>query len=119
MGSGGLPIFLGLFTKRVVVLSRLVGLIVPLLVLNACGVPSAGPTGATMLSSQMSVDQFELVDVDRPLIDQLAKVRSPTLSAKFGDYRPAPKLRIGAGDGVVVTVWQTGSSGLFASTSPQ
>src|SRR5262249_21341752 len=116
-GPGGVPVFFGRFAIRVVL--RLAGFIVPLLVLNACGGPSAGPSGNAILNSQMSVDQFEMVDVDRQLIDQLAKVRSPTLSAKFGDYRPAPKLRIGAGDGIVVTLYQLGSSGLFASTSPQ
>src|SRR5262249_40819784 len=119
MGPGGVPICFGWFAIRVVVLLRLAGFIAPLLVLNACGGPSAGPTGNAILNSQMSVDQFEVVDVERRLIDQLAKVSSPTLSAKFGHYRPAPKLRIGAGDGVVVTVWQAGSSGLFASNSNQ
>src|SRR5262245_46744427 len=119
MGPGGVPICFGWFAIREVVLLRLAGFIAPLLVLNACGGPSAGPTGNAILISQIAVDQFEVVDVDRRLIDQLAKVSSPTLSAKFGDYRPAPKLRIGAGDGVIVTVWQAGSSGLFASTSPQ
>jgi len=59
-----------------------------------------------------------MVDVDRPVLDQLAKVRSPTLSAKFGDYRRPPKLTIGAGDGVVVSLYQMGSTGLFASNSP-
>src|SRR5215470_14792058 len=117
MGPAGVPIFFGRFATRVIALLRPAGFIVPLLLLNACGVPSAGPTGATMVSSQMSVDQFELVDVDRPLIDKLARVPSPTL--KFGDYRPAPKTRIGSGDAVVVTVYQAGSSGLFASNSPQ
>jgi hypothetical protein len=42
-----------------------------------------------MQNSQTSADQIEMVDVDRPVIDQLAKVKSPTLSAKFGDYRRA------------------------------
>ena len=118
MGPAGISNLLGRLI-RVVVLLRLAGFIVPLLVLNACGVPSAGPSGATVLNSQMAVDQAELVDVDRQLIDQLAQVRSPTLSAKFGDYRPAPQQRIGSGDGIVITLYQAGSSGLFASNSPE
>ena len=105
MGPAGIAELFGRRAMRVVVLLRLAGLIVPLLVLNACGGPSAGPTRSTMLNSQMSGDQIEMVDVDRPVIDQLAKVRSPTLSAKFGDYRRAPKLTIGAGDGIVVTLY--------------
>src|SRR5262249_23461710 len=103
---------------RVVVLLRPAGFIAPLLVLNACGGPSAGPMGATILNSQTSADQVEVVEGDRPVIDQLAKVRSPTLSAKFGDYRRPPKLTIGAGDGIVVSLYQMGSTGLFASNSP-
>jgi polysaccharide export outer membrane protein len=118
MGPGGIPNFFGRFATRVVVLLRPAGFIVSLLVLNACGGPSAGPMGATILNSQTSADQVEVVDVDRPVIDQLAKVRSPTLSAKFGDYRRAPKLTIGAGDGIVVSLYQMGSTGLFASNSP-
>jgi polysaccharide biosynthesis/export protein len=119
MGPGGIPNLPGRVAIRVVVLLRLAGFIVPLLVLNACGIPSAGPSGATMINSQMAVDQAEVVDVDQQLIDQLAKVRSPTLSAKFGDYRRAPEQRIGRGDGIAVTLYQAGSSGLFASTSPE
>src|SRR5262245_14023663 len=67
MGPAGVPIFFGRFAM----LLRLAGFIAPLLVLNACGGPSAGPTGTAILNSQMSVDQFEVVDVDRRLIDQL------------------------------------------------
>jgi polysaccharide export outer membrane protein len=119
MGPAGTAIFFGRFAMRVVVSLRRAGFIVPLLVLTACGGPSSGPTRAMMQNSQTSADQIEMVDVDRPVIDQLAKVKSSTLSAKFGDYRRAPKLTIGAGDGIVVSLYQMGSTGLFASNSPQ
>src|SRR5262249_48175966 len=117
MGPAGRAIPLGRSAIRIVVVLRLVGFIGPLLVLNACGGPSAGPMGAP-INSRTSTHPIELVDVARPVLDQLAKVKSPTLSAKFGDCRRAPKLTIGAGDGIAVTVYQAGSSGLFASTSP-
>ncbi|WP_291576861.1 polysaccharide biosynthesis/export family protein, partial [Bradyrhizobium sp.] len=82
--------------------------------LSACG--SAGPNLSTMMNSQtFAADKFEMVNVDSQVIDRLAKVPSPTLNAKFGDYRRPPTLLLGAGDGVVVTLWETGSSGVFAS----
>ena len=41
---------------------------------------------------------------------------SPTLHAKFGDYRRPSEFQIGVGDVIVVTIWEAGSSGMFAST---
>ena len=43
MGPAGIAVFFDRFAIRVVALLRLARFIVPLLVLNACGGPSAGP----------------------------------------------------------------------------
>jgi polysaccharide biosynthesis/export protein len=86
-----------------------------LALLCGCGfLPSAGPSRAGVM---LPSDQFELIGVNGPVARQLASVPSSTLHAKFGDYRKAPDLRIGVGDSVTVTVWEAGSSGLFASAN--
>ena len=86
---------------------------------TACGtfLPSAGPgRGAIDSESGSGKDRaFVLVDVSQSTLDALAQREVPSFARAFGSEASAPELTLGAGDGLLVTIWEAGTQPLFAS----
>ncbi len=88
------------------------------LALAGCSaLPTTGPlTDEVMQGGDTELERrYVVVDIDERVAAILARYPGPSFRARFGDYRPAPNLRIGIGDDVRVTVWEAASGGLFSS----
>nr|WP_210261166.1 polysaccharide biosynthesis/export family protein [Enterovirga sp. DB1703] len=88
------------------------------LALAGCSaLPSTGPLSddVVKLADNEIEKRYVLVDVDDRTVAILSKYQGPSLRARFGDYRPAPQIRIGIGDEVRVTVWEAAAGGLFSA----
>lgn len=93
--------------------------VIPLagLIAGCEALPSAGPlrSDITEQSQQAEQSQFVLTDINDHVLSVLAGRSEPTFGRRFGDYRPPSRYTIGVGDGVVVTLWEAGSGGLFSA----
>jgi polysaccharide export outer membrane protein len=88
------------------------------LTLAGCSsLPSSGPLSddVVKLADNDIEKRYVLVDVDDRTVSILSRYPGPSLRTRFGDYRPAPQLRIGVGDEVRVTVWEAAGGGLFSA----
>jgi polysaccharide export outer membrane protein len=82
-----------------------------------CGsslLPDAGPR-ATDVKAQYTVTgpPYALVSLTPDVINVLGAYGSRTLTATFGDRRPPPKIKLGVGDVVSVSIYESAAGGLF------
>ena len=79
--------------------------------------PRTGPSTHEVLREEHrsgDLGGYVVVDLD----ERVASIRAaqPRDSLRiFGDYRPAPDLRVGVGDSVSVTIWEAAAGGLFSA----
>jgi polysaccharide export outer membrane protein len=88
------------------------------LVLAGCSsLPSTGPLSddVVKLADNEIEKRYVLADVDDRTVSILSRYPGPSLRSRFGDYRPAPQIRVGVGDEVRVTVWEAAAGGLFSA----
>jgi polysaccharide biosynthesis/export protein len=87
------------------------------LVVSACStVPGNGPAGRDIVAAAADPNaQFALVEINDPVLAEMARWPDTSLYAHFGDYRGPVLQRIGIGDAVGVTIWEAGAGGLFSS----
>jgi len=81
--------------------------------------PRTGPsTHEVMREENRSGDLggYIIVDLDERVASIRAAQPRDTLRV-FGDYRPAPDLRVGVGDSVSVTIWEAAAGGLFSAAA--
>lgn len=82
--------------------------------------PTAGPTSSDIQSEATSdtpILPFKLVNLSREALDA-ANLRKPTkLASVFGSEVHTPKLVVGAGDGITITLWETGADPLFSNSA--
>lgn len=86
--------------------------------LAACGtLPTQGPLASDVVSqvSKDELSRYLIVDVDERIAQIVQQRRGDTFKGRFGDGRPAPYQRVGIGDGVTVTIWESAPGGLFSS----
>lgn len=89
-------------------------------VLGGCStLPSSGPV-AVEVAQQASnaipeATGFVVVDIDERVTAISAAQPRESFRSVFRDVRPAPDLRIGVGDSVVVTIWEAAGGGLFSA----
>lgn len=82
--------------------------------------PAAGPSAfeiANQESSNNELGGFILVDIDERVTSICAAQPQSSLKRVFSDRNPAPDLRIGTGDSVVVTIWEAAAGGLFSAAA--
>ena len=81
--------------------------------------PTAGPTARDVRGQEIKDNQtqFDLVDIDDNVVAALLAEPGESFHARFKKYGRPPQPKIGIGDGVVVSIWEAASGGLF-STSP-
>lgn len=88
------------------------------LVAGCEALPAAGPLRSEITEQSQPADSsipFVLADINDQVLSVLASRSEPTFGRRFGDYRPASRYTIGVGDGIVVTLWEAGSGGLFSA----
>ncbi len=76
--------------------------------------PNAGPSTMEIVSDENRVGGYVVIDLNERIASLRAAQPRDTLRI-FGDYRPAPDLRVGVGDYVSVTIWEAASGGLFSA----
>src|SRR6266851_1354847 len=81
--------------------------------------PTAGPTARDVRGQEVKDNQtqFDLVDIDDNVVAALLGEPGDSFHARFKKYGKPPQPKFGIGDGVVVSIWEAASGGLF-STSP-
>ncbi|HWD60155.1 MAG TPA: polysaccharide biosynthesis/export family protein [Stellaceae bacterium] len=94
-------------------------MVAAMLVAGCGALPTAGPTASQVISQQTGDKEarFTVVDIDDGVIDRVLAAPKPSLRAHFPAQGLPPEPRIGAGDSLVVTIWEAAGGGLFASTS--
>jgi polysaccharide biosynthesis/export protein len=86
--------------------------------LAGCGLPSSGPLVMDVVSNQSPqgvLGGYVLVAVDERVASISASQPRESFKRVFTAGRPAPDLRIGISDSVVVTIWEAGAGGLFSA----
>ncbi len=73
------------------------------------------PTSAPVDASEAPLD-YVLVDVDRKVVNILARKPNRPFDGRFSGNRNPADIRIGIGDTVRVTIFEAGSGGLFVPT---
>jgi polysaccharide export outer membrane protein len=94
-----------------------------LLLAGCTALPSSGPDhraiadgAATSLLSDPGTIAFDyiLLDINRPVLDHVADIGPGSFFRSFGRGKgPAPTIRVGVGDLVQVTIFESSSGGLF------
>ena len=77
--------------------------------------PRAGPYRSDMLAAGNLHHDIAVVDVDPVTVGFLQASPAPSLIGTFGEIKPPQEQRIGVGDAVQITLWETGAGGLFSS----
>jgi polysaccharide export outer membrane protein len=99
------------FRSGIFVLAASVGL-------AGCGLPSAGPLASDVVSAQSPqglLGGYVLVGIDEHVASISASQPRESFKRVFTSGRPAPDLRIGISDSVVVTIWEAAAGGLFSA----
>src|ERR1700736_2478071 len=87
--------------------------------LTGCaGLPSSGPI-AQEVSSQENQDSSQggyiVVDIDERIASITSSQPRDSFARVFHNTGPAPDLRVGVGDSVVVTIYEAAAGGLFSA----
>ena len=80
--------------------------------------PSSGPIARDVTSedrSDLSLGGYIVCDIDERVASITSSQPRESFQAVFRNTGPAPDLRIGVGDSVVVTIWEAAAGGLFSS----
>ena len=85
--------------------------------------PSAGP-GTTDVLSQETTDSaassgYVVVDLDERVVSVCAAQPRESFKRVFHDVLPAPDLRVGVGDSVIVTIYEAAAGGLFSASESE
>ncbi|HTW53583.1 MAG TPA: polysaccharide biosynthesis/export family protein [Stellaceae bacterium] len=86
----------------------------------ACGtLPTAGPTARQIISQQAETKQppYNVIDIDSRVVDSVLARPHESFRVRFPAHGAPPPPVIGAGDSLVVTLWEAAGGGLFASAS--
>ncbi|OYV34106.1 MAG: hypothetical protein B7Z80_22140, partial [Rhodospirillales bacterium 20-64-7] len=68
-----------------------------------------------MMNAGAQRHDVAVVDVDTHVISLVQNTASPSLAGTFGETQPPQEQRIGVGDSVQITLWESGAGGLFSS----
>jgi polysaccharide export outer membrane protein len=88
--------------------------------LSGCGLPGSGPLATDVASDQSPqgvLGGYVLVAVDERVASISASQPRESFKRVFTTGRPAPDLRIGISDSVVVTIWEAAAGGLFSAAA--
>ncbi len=66
-------------------------------------------------AASTSASDYQFVDLTESVVDILDHRSKDGFAGRFADYRPSAEPVIGVGDGVIVTIWEASSGGLFSA----
>jgi len=94
------------------------------LALAGCGsfLPASGPLSSDIVSQESvpgALTGYVLVNLDERVASITASQPRESFKRVFTAGRPAPDLRIGVSDSVVVTIWEAAAGGLFSAAPTQ
>ena len=100
-----------------------VPLVLAVSVLAGCSsMPTTGPTAGQIESARKSEtlpEGLELVEVTPVITAKLEKRREPPLSGRFDNRRPSPRLVVGVGDTLAITIFEAATAGFFSPSAGQ
>jgi polysaccharide export outer membrane protein len=82
--------------------------------------PGSGPIAMEVVSQEHSdtaLGGYVLLDIDERIAGISASQPRDSFKRVFSDVGPAPDLRIGISDSVVVTIWEAAAGGLFSAAA--
>lgn len=79
--------------------------------------PKDGPSAAkiTNINADQYYARYLVVDVTPSVVQALSAFRPKPFAEQFGTSKPAPTQRLGAGDVLQITLFESGQGGLFSS----
>lgn len=94
-------------------------LAVAALLTDCSGLPASGPLANDIVSEQSPqgvLGGYVLVDINENVASICSTQPRESFKRVFTTGRPAPDLRIGVSDSVVVTIWEAAAGGLFSAS---
>jgi polysaccharide biosynthesis/export protein len=91
----------------------------PAIVCGCSALPGSGPLVTEVVSQEKSDHQlggYVVVDIDERVAGISAAQPRESFKRVFPNTGPAPDLRIGVSDSVVVTIWEAAAGGLFSAS---
>jgi len=88
------------------------------LVSGCSALPASGPMSVDISQQQSNGEDaagYVLIDIDARVTAIAAAQPRESFQAIFADQSPAPDLRIGVGDSVIVTIYEAAAGGLFSA----
>jgi polysaccharide biosynthesis/export protein len=104
-------------TKSIIL--RILILAIAGMLAGCSSLPASGPLADEVVSEQSPqgvIGGYVVVDVDERVASVSASQPRDSFKRVFTAGRPAPDLRIGVSDSVVVTIWEAGPGGLFSAS---
>jgi len=90
----------------------------PLALAGCSALPSAGPLASDVASQEAApgaLSGYVLIDITEPVASITSSQPRDSFKRVFTTGHPAPDLRIGVSDSVVVTIWEAAAGGLFSA----
>jgi polysaccharide biosynthesis/export protein len=88
-----------------------------------CGIlPASGPIAQDIVSQESTgsvLGGYVLLDIDERVATITARQPRESFKRVFHNIGPAPDLRIGISDSVVVTIWEAAAGGLFSAAATE
>jgi polysaccharide biosynthesis/export protein len=91
----------------------------PTIVCSCSALPGSGPLAIDVVSQEKSDRQlggYVVVDIDERVAGITGSQPRESFKRVFPNTGPAPDLRIGVSDSVVVTIWEAAAGGLFSAS---
>ena len=88
--------------------------------LAGCGyLPTAGPTAGEVIDQGFQEERirYDVVDVNRAVVDALAAQPAESFRTRFGRYGKPPPPKIGIGDTISISIWEAAGGGLFGTSA--
>jgi polysaccharide export outer membrane protein len=88
------------------------------LLAGCSALPGSGPIARDVVFQEVSdtsLGGYVLLDIDERVVGIMAAQPRESFRRVFKDVGPAPDLRIGVSDSVIVTIWEAGAGGLFSA----
>jgi polysaccharide export outer membrane protein len=82
--------------------------------------PGSGPIAIDIVAQAQGdtpLGGYVLLDIDERIASISGSRPRESFKRRFNNLGPAPDLRIGVSDSVVVTIWEAGSGGLFSASA--
>src|ERR1700680_4440305 len=80
--------------------------------------PASGPSTDAIVAQEHDesvLGKYVLIDIDERIAGITAAQPRESFKRVFNNVGPAPDLRIGVSDSVIVRIWEAGAGGLFSA----